>query len=435
MAADWSPSAGEPVRVSPPPGRAAHADTAHADTAHADTAHADTAHADSARVDNAPASKPHWAGVIGVPLAIFAATRLAQLTVLAWINPPGTGLHARLMSWDAGWFVRVATEGYPHGYAYDAAGQVTGNGFAFFPLYPGLIRAGILTGLSGDTSALVVATIAGGIAAVLLSELGRSMFADHGPTIARRAGYALAALVCAQPMSIVFSMGYSEPVFVAAVAGMLLTAYRRHWLAAGLLGAAAGLTRPTGAAAGVALAVAAVICLASRDRSAGERVRASIGALIALAAVPAYILWVGLRVGELNAWFRIQSSGWGTTFDYGRASFVFIRDTLRTGDGWVGVSVALFLIAAMIAVVVAVRAKLWPPLLVYGVIAFILAVGQAGYYHSKPRLLVPVLIVFVPAALAAGRARTRVAVCGLIGFAAFGLWYGAYMITVWHYAI
>jgi hypothetical protein len=83
----------------------------------------------------------------------------------------------------------------------------------------------------------------------------------------------------------------------------------------------------------------------------------------------------------------------------------------------------------------AIRTNAWLPLSVYGVLAFGLAVGQAGYYHSKPRLLVPVLLLFLPAALAAARTRPWRATLWLTAFAAFGLWYGAYMITVWQYAI
>jgi hypothetical protein len=72
---------------------------------------------------------------------------------------------------------------------------------------------------------------------------------------------------------------------------------------------------------------------------------------------------------------------------------------------------------------------------VYVLIALVLVVGQAGYYHSKPRLLVPVLVTLVPAAVVLGRARPRTAVVVLVGFGLFGLWYGAYMITAWRYAI
>jgi hypothetical protein len=93
------------------------------------------------------------------------------------------------------------------------------------------------------------------------------------------------------------------------------------------------------------------------------------------------------------------------------------------------------LFAATVALIITLVRKGWPPLTCYGVIAFILVVGQAGFYHSKPRLFVPVLLLFVPAALAASRARPRAATLWLTAYALFGLWYGAYMITVWQYAI
>ena len=111
----------------------------------------------------------------------------------------------------------------------------------------------------------------------------------------------------------------------------------------------------------------------------------------------------------------------------------------RHGDGWVGVSVAMMLVAAMglvlFSVWLAFRREIWPPLVVYGLVALALVVGQAGYYHSKPRLMVPVLLTLVPPALALGRARPRVATAWLVGFGLFGLWYGSHMIMVWRYAI
>jgi hypothetical protein len=227
-------------------------------------------------------------------------------------------------------------------------------------------------------------------------------------------------------------MGYSEGLFVAFVAGALLCAHRRAWLGAGLFGLAAALTRPTGAAVAVALAVAALL----EVRAGREgRWRATAAAVAALLGVPAYLWWVGQRAGNWHAWFDIQTAGWGTTFDFGLGALRFVLDALRAGDGWVQVSVALLLITAVVAGVAAVTHRVWPPLLVYGLIALVLAVGQSGYYHSKPRLLVPVLVILVPLALGLARARTRTAALVLAGYALFGLWYGAYLITVWRFAI
>jgi Mannosyltransferase (PIG-V) len=390
----------------------------------------DGLHAAPKTPDSPARSWHHW---LGIPLVIYAITRLAQIAAIAWLDPAGASVYDRLLSWDAGWFIRVARDGYPHTYTHDASGHLTANELAFFPLYPMLIRAGHAVGFSYGGAALCVSWIAGGVGAVLLFRLTQRLWPQ--PMV----GYALVALFCAQPMSVVLSMGYSESLFVALVAGMLLAAREHRWLLAGVLGALAGLTRPTGAAAAVALAVAVGIRIFGRTQtprpSPREIASATTAAVLALAAVPAYIGWVGWRVGDPGAWFKIQQAGWGTRFDFGHSVWDFIFTSLRSDGGWVAISVALLLIAATVALLVALRRKIWPPFVVYGVISFVLVVGQAGYFHSKPRLLVPVLLILLPGALAAARARPRSASLWLIAYAAFGIWYGAYMITVWPYAI
>lgn len=382
------------------------------------------------------AAAGRWPGV-AIALGIFALTRVGQLIMVGWLDSAvvdGTGVRQRLLVWDAGWFVRVATEGYPQGYSYDESGAVTGNGLAFFPLYPMLIRVVWALGADPGTAALTVSWVASVAAAVALHLLGTTLHS-------RRAGWALVALCCAQPMSVVLSMAYSEGLFLALVAGMLVAAHRRVWWAAGLLGLGAALTRPTGLAAAVALAVAAALSVLAdrRARSAGA---AGTGvwqpvaaAALALAGVPAFLGWVAWRVGEPDAWFTVQAAGWGTSFDFGASTVSFLDNTLGGGDGWVPVSTALILLVALAAAGVALAGRPWLPLAVYGVIAMVLVYGQAGFYHSKPRLLLPVLLVLLPAVVAAARARPRAAAAALLGWAMFGLWYGAHLVVVWPYTI
>ncbi|GLL02014.1 hypothetical protein GCM10017581_037560 [Dactylosporangium matsuzakiense] len=446
--------------------------------------------------------------LIAFPLGIYALSRLVQLLLLWWMAPDDK-IRDRLLAWDGGHFVRVAEEGYPAGYSYDVDGHLTGNGLAFFPGYPMTVRfVHYLTTLEYGTSAITVSWIAGAVAAVLLCALGTRLYDE-------RTGLALTALFCVQPMSMALSMGYSEALFTAFVVGMLLCAHRGAWLLAGVLGLLAGLTRPTGAAAAIALVVAAGIAVYRRWKDlqvhadamgpeggtqradvmaaseGGKQVRADamamsegdrqvradakaasegdrqvradavgstggdgdvarsgsagstregiwkpiLGAVIALVGVPAYLLWVGLRVGDLHAWFDIQTAGWGTTFDYGDSTLTFLHDAFKAGDGWIQVSIAWMVLAVIAAAVIAVVRRVWAPLTVYGLIVLVLVLGQAGYYHSKPRLLVPALLILVPPAVALGRARPRTAGLVLAACGAFGLWYGSYLITVWHYAI
>ena len=369
-----------------------------------------------------------WRGV-GIAVAILALTRLGQIVMLLWLGAvadDGVGLRGRFLVWDAGWFLRVAVDGYPHGYAFGANGEVEGNGLAFFPLYPMLIRGVAALGVDAGTAAIAVSWLASIAAAVALHLLGTSLYG-------RRAGWAMVALCCSAPASVVLSMAYSEGLFLALVAGMLVAAHRRVWWVAGLLGVGAALTRPTGAAAAIALAVAVLIELRRPD--ARHKLEAIIAAVAALAAVPAFLGWVALRVGEPDAWFKIQSAGWGTSFDYGASTLSFVGQSLSRGDGWIQVSVALILVVALVAAGVALTGRPWLPLAVYGVIAMVLVYGQAGFYHSKPRLLLPVLLTLLPAVAAAARARPRVAVLSIAAWAAFGLWYGAYLVVVWPYTL
>jgi hypothetical protein len=378
------------------------------------------------------ASAGGWRGV-GTAVGILAATRIGQMIMLLWLGAvahDNVGLRGRLLVWDAGWFLRVATEGYPHTFSYGPDGTLEGNGLAFFPLYPTLIRGVAALGIDAGTAAIAVSWLASIGAAVALHLLGTSLYG-------KRAGWALVAILCSAPVSVVLSMAYSESLFIALVAGMLVAAHRRVWWAAGLLGLATALTRPTGAAAAVALAVAAALAVreSRRERTGEGTWQPILAAAVALAGVPAYLVWVGLRVGNLDAWFRIQSAGWGTSFDYGASTITFLGHTLSDGDGWIPMSVALILLAALAAAGVALAGRPWLPLAVYGVIAMVLVYGQAGFYHSKPRLLLPVLLTLVPGVLAAARARPRVAVLAIGAWALFGLWYGAYLVVVWPYTL
>ena len=380
-----------------------------------------------------------WQGML-TAVGILALTRIGQLVMLAWLGHEtheGVSIRDRLLVWDGGWFLRVANDGYPHAYTYDASGHLQGNELAFFPLYPMLIRGLSALGLGSATAALAVTWIASIGAAVALHLLGTTLFT-------KRAGWALVAICCSAPVSVVLSMAYSEALFLALVAGMLAAAHRKVWWAAGLLGLGAALTRPTGLAAAVALAVAAILAIRDARRAASGAGRSTtrdgtwkpiVAAAAALAGVPAYLTWVGFRVGDPNAWFKIQSAGWGTSFDYGASTWTFLHQTLAAGDGWIPVSVALILLVALAAAGVALAGKPWLPLAVYGVVAMVLVYGQAGFYHSKPRLLLPVLLTLLPAAVAASRARPRVAILSIAAWAAFGLWYGAYIVAVWPYTL
>jgi hypothetical protein len=363
-----------------------------------------------------------------VPLALYAVNRALQLVLVVALEHPDTTLVQRLTSWDADFFIRVARDGYDHGYQHDQGGHFIGNTLAFFPGYPGLVRVVALVGLPFPVAAVVASLLAGGAAVVLIHLLGSGL-RD------RRTGYVLAALFCGQPMAVVLSMGYSEALFCALVLAMLLALHRNAWLLAGVFGALAGLTRTTGLAAALALAGYAGWRLWADRGLPAPRLKMVAASALALCAVPAYWLWVGLRVGHPDAWFVEQRRGWGTGIDGGAATVKFLVDTFRSADGFVSVAAAFIILGTGVGVLVAVLTRVWPPFALYGLLAYATVVGSSGYFNSRPRLLLPVMVVLVPLGFALARARTRALVPTLAGMSLVGCWFGAYMITVWPYTI
>jgi hypothetical protein len=356
--------------------------------------------------------------------AVYALTTAAHLLVLSAMIPAGgPSLQNRLTTWDGGLYLDVAAHGYRHALSYDT----TGKSLAFFPLYPMLTRAvHEVTRLSVPMSGIVAANLALVAALIVTLLLFCRLYGR------RTAVIAITLLAGAQPMSLVFLMSYSESLFVALAAGMLLAAHRRAWLTAGLLALLVGLTRPAAVAAVVALGVAALLHLLRERRFSW---RPLVGLLLGCAGTPLYLLWVALRVGRADAWFQIQGAGWHTKWDNGRASWHFLVVTLTKDSIWVTVSTAVLLVALVCATLVTWQRGSWPPLVVYGTGIVVLTLCQSNYYHSKLRLLLPALVFLVPLARSIARTRTRTAALTLTAAALFGCWYGAYMITAWPYAI
>ena len=359
------------------------------------------------------------------PVAIFAVSRVAQLLVLLPFLPSSASVKGPLLRWDTKWLLQIARDGYPAsvGAHEDFTGSAGGS-FAFFPGYPMAVRAVHLVVRDWEIAAIAVAWISAAVAATLVFALARALYDD-------RVAFMLTALFCTQPLSMVFSLAYSDAFFLALAFGALLAAYRQRWLLAGGLSFAAGLSRATGVAVALALVTAAVMYARKREHGR-QRWVALAGAAIGTAGVPAYIAWVGVRFGDPAAWFRIQQTGWGTQIDFGRSVYrrIIVRGLFHSKE-FVLTSVALLLIVAAVATVIAIWMRVWPPLLVYGLVILALVYGQAGPYGSKARLMVPALITLIPAAISLARARLRMALAMLILFSFLGLWYGAYMVTLW----
>jgi hypothetical protein len=337
-----------------------------------------------------------------------------------------------LTSWDGQWYLAIAGGGYsgvPGGLA-DAYGHRTATTpLAFFPGYPALVRwLTYLPGLGLITAALVITVACGVACAYALMRIARAVHTGQG---AHKLGLILVVLFAASPMAIVLSMAYSEAMFCALAAWSLVGLLERKWLLAGVMAAAAGLVRPTGAAVVATVVLVAIVVIVQRRATW----RTWVGGLIAPAGLVGYLLFVASRTGSLTGWFELQQEGWDSKFDGGAATVQFGADVLSSGRSVLEVATVAFLILAILLVVIAFRKRVPWPLIVYAIGVLAMDIGSNGLMNSKARMLLPAFTLLVPVAMALAKRQRSTMIMVMIGVVVASSWFGAYSITGWQWAI
>ncbi|MGW0537747.1 glycosyltransferase family 39 protein [Streptomyces sp. NPDC003032] len=365
-----------------------------------------------------PAPAGHALRRAAPALLVYAGVRALGLAVLAvWGAAADRSPHTLLTArWDSLWYTRVAE----HGYGWEVTlpdGSVHSN-LAFFPLLPWLERlVSAVSPLSYADAGLVVSWLASLFAAA-------GIFAIADRLYGRRAGICAAALWAVLPVGVVQSMAYSESLFTALAAWSLYMVLRGRWIWAGVLASCAGLTRPVGAAVVAAIWVAAGVRM-YRERRADRR--AILGMVLAPLGAAGYVLWVGHRTGGgLFGYLDVQA-GWGNGFDFGYAFARFIGEKFTSVPGalaGIGLLVGVALVVWLY--VIGVRRGQPLPLLVYCGVVVALALCAAGYFGSKPRLLLPAFPLLLPIAVALARLRTSRSALVLGGVAVASAVYGAF---------
>ncbi len=154
---------------------------------------------------------------------------------VALANQRTGGFRAALEIWNR-WDSLLYLEIAEHGYR--AVGDSI-NRLVLFPLYPWLVRLAAFFTRDYFTGGLIVSAIAllaAGVALRRLVEL------DEQPSTAQRAVWFLAIF----PTAFFLHIAYAEALFLALTLGAFLAARKERWVVAGLLGAAATLTRMNG---------------------------------------------------------------------------------------------------------------------------------------------------------------------------------------------
>ena len=253
--------ASTPPVPAPPPDPAA--DTTRGDggaRARADIPAGASADPDPGPAGAAPGN-PAGAGPAGPPravrvLGVWAACTLLTLVLarLGAQDTPATPWGGSAPSWlehmafwDAGWYERILTEGYPSVLPASADGVVQQNTWAFMPLLPLLATASSsMTGLSFYASAALVSLTASAAAALGLDRW-------LAPRAGARQSLWAVALVWSSPCALVLQTPYAEALGLALTAAALGLAHRRRFLIAAPIAALACLSRPIGVPLAAAL--------------------------------------------------------------------------------------------------------------------------------------------------------------------------------------
>lgn len=360
----------------------------------------------------------------------YGAARLLGIGLLTYLaerrgESPGTVLYG---SWDARWYQDVAEHGYDHTVSGTPGTWHAWSNLAFFPLYPWLCRiADAVLPVGLPKSSWLVATGASVAAAWLVFLVGDRL---HG----RTAGTVLAVLWGCLPHAVVESMAYTESLFTALCAGALYAVLARRWVAAGLLAALGGLTRPTGIALAAAVSAVALLAAAQALRRGRSWWRPGVAALLAPAGWVAFVAWVGLRLHRADGYFAVQDA-WGNKLGKGgyllrRVRWVFLGQ--RGGEvpvAYVVVTLVVVASFALFALCVVQRQPL-PLLLFCGALLAVVGLGK-GVYIARARFLLPAFPLLIPLARVLARAHPRTIAYTLTTAALASAVYGTHLTLIW----
>jgi hypothetical protein len=207
--------------------------------------------------------------------------------------------------WDATWYLRIVEQGYHTG----------DPSLVFPPLYPILTRlVAALPGFSPLLAGMLVSTAAAFVAFTLMYRLASG---DVGQVVARRAVVYLAIF----PWAYFLMAPYSESLFLATTLAAFLFARQRRWWLAGLLGAAAALTRVQGLLLLLPLAYELVVQARVQDAARrGARfayfVRNAAPLTLIPLALACFAGYLYFAIGDQTLWANLGGDEWKLHFAF-----------------------------------------------------------------------------------------------------------------------
>ncbi|NUR59702.1 MAG: hypothetical protein HOV87_13685 [Catenulispora sp.] len=344
---------------------------------------------------------------VAATLTVYLGLHTVAFLSLLWVlhlraEPLTKFLH---QGWDSAFYLGIARDGYHHS-----------TDYAFFPLYPLLVRVvHVLPWLSYNYAGVLTSILTGSAAAVGIRYVGEKVSSA-------RTGLVAVALWAVVPTAIIQVWPYADGLFVAFAAWALYAVLRRAWIAAGVLTFFGGLTRPSAFALILAVGLFALVSILRRE----DGWRPWVCAAVAPLGMLGYIAFVGHHFGKPTAYFRMQHDAWDNWFDAGKTT-VDILAALVDGRAENPNVMYLLAVLTMLAVpflfVLACRQRLPWPVLVFCAALSTLVLCSHRQIFITPRELMPAFPLLLPLAQVLSRARNRGLIVAMVVIAAASGWY------------
>ena len=244
----------------------------------------------------------------------------------------------------------------------------------------------------------------------------------------------MVAIWAVAPSSTVLSMVYAEALFCALAIWALVALVGRRWLTAAGLTLVAGTVRSTALALILAVCAAALIAVIQAVRARQPFAlwwRPVAAALLAPLGLLGFLGYVALATHRLDGWFWVEKHVMHMVFDWGTSTLRVVRGTVLGSPSVADVLVVAAIATAVLLMLWSLTERIPVYLHVYTIVVVVMALTtSANWISSKPRFMLPAVLLALPVARLLAPLRNSVLVPLICVLAAATTWFGLYLTVI-----